>query len=363
MVMKKSIYRFGHCGDLHLGCRPRGIRQRKLDIFDSYINMCGDMVEAGVDSVLIAGDFFHTKLVDFETLYQAQQGLSLLKNCGVNVFAVTGNHDDVPEYQWLQYLENYLHEDNEQVDITLNKNVRLFRINWMSISRLKEVIDRLTTFLHISKDNSFNILMLHQAVEGYIYNDEKKSYISKDYLDDLRGHFSYVALGHIHSSYSVDNLAFNPGSIEYLSTTDWASPTGWFNVNVYDDLTFDYELVETRKRPHYNLKISSEVLTIDKICAIIEEYGVVARAMLLIEFNGMEELSPRFIKEVEQEIYNRYNPVFLKIRNHTVPRQLALIPSDKKVDIYEEVFDEDAPVAREVAQVSKEPDKVIEVVK
>lgn len=372
--MKKIIYRFGHCADLHLGVRPRGIRQRKLDVFDSYMSMCESMVDSKVNSTLISGDFFHTKVVDFETMDMARSGLSLLKNCGVDTFACTGNHDHVFEYQWTRFYREYLSDENIYDGIQLYRKgdscINLYKIDWINASSLKDEISKMRLLEDIRDFNptgkAFNVLMLHQAVEGYIHNDEKKNYIPKDYIEELKQHFDYIALGHIHSSYIVDDFCFNPGSIEYLSTTDWNSTTGWFLVNIYDDLSFDYELIESRKRDRFNLKIlSNELKTIDKdeICGIIEKYGVTQRAMLNIEFIGTVELSPRIIKIFEQAIHERFSPVFLKVRNFTIPKQMELIPQKEVDDIYKEVFADDAEVAREVASLSREPDKIIEVLK
>ena len=357
-MTKDIIFKFAHCGDLHLGCRQRNIRQRKLDIFDSYLDMCDSMIDSEVDAVLIAGDFFHTKLVDFETLAVAERGLKVFR--GIDVCAIDGNHDNVPEYSWMDYLSEYVLSYNNCT--VINPNIYLYTINW---STVQETVKKIEWFKTILNPNHFNILMMHQAIEGQIYEDTKKSYITKDYLETLKPYFQYVALGHIHNSYVVDRVAFNPGSIEYLSASDsWLSPTGYFLVTVYSDLTFDYELIETKKRVNFYLKISTNDLkAIDKneICGIIKDRITSKEAMILVEFSGNRELSPKLIKEIEAELYQSLNPVLLKIKNYTIPKQLWLPEIKESQDVYDTTFGDDAAVAREISTNYKEADKIIKL--
>lgn len=356
-MTKEIIFKFAHCGDTHLGARPRNIRTRKLDIFDSYLSMCHSMVANEIDVMVIAGDFFHTKLVDFETIDKAENGLNILCNSDIDVCVIDGNHDSIPEYNWIRYFENYLWEP---VNNQKFSPITIWSINW---STIPETIKQIEDFKKRVDPNKFNILMMHQAIEGFIYEDTKKSFITKDYLETLKPYFKYIALGHIHHSYIIDNFAFNPGSIEYLAASDsWLSPTGYFLVTVYDDLTFDYELIETKKRVNFYIKISTNDLKAidkDEICGIIKAAVNSKQAMILVEFSGSKMLSPKLVKEIEQELYSTLNPVLLKIKNYTLPKQLELPLAMSNGDVYDLAFGDDAVVAKEISVNYKDTDRVI----
>jgi hypothetical protein len=67
----------------------------------------------------------------------------------------------------------------------------------------------------------FNIFVAHAGVEGQM--DEKAGGLSLRQWSPLRPHVDYVALGHFHKPFEVDNWIFNPGSPENCSIAenDW----------------------------------------------------------------------------------------------------------------------------------------------
>lgn len=355
--MKKVIYKFAHAADLHCGVKPKNNKTRKIDVLETYLSMCRSMTEAQVDTVIFAGDVFHTKVVDFETLSYVRYGFDIIKNNKIKLYTITGNHDDVPEYRW----PTYFGIPNPETGIFYDKKIIVHGINWNSIKGIKSQLT--DEYLSNINRNYFNILVVHQGVEGHLHgNENDDSVLSLEYIKYLSEFFNYIALGHIHHNYSHYN-AHNPGSIEYLSVSEWGHKTGYNLVTVYEDLSYSVELVETKKRP--NLKISIKVKKgIDKreICGIIDNRVKNKNMMLYIEFDS--SLRPTLIKEVETYIIETFDPVSLKIKTTAGPLpQTKNYNRDKGLaQVYSETFGPLTEQAQSIAQVYKEPDKVIEIV-
>lgn len=365
-MTKRLIYRFAHCADIHLGARPRSIRRRKLDIFDSYIAMCKDIASRKVDAVIMAGDVLHTKMVDFETSSKLREGLEIISSSFQisEIIAIPGNHDYVADFDWINHYAYYLtrpSEINYKFDSwNTYSSINIYPIPWGTI---KDNVELIKKYYEQANPEEFNVLVCHQAVEGHIYGDNKNvSSLSLEFIQSIRDRFSYIALGHIHHSYVADGIAFNPGSIEYLTVGDWGANTGYFLVSVYDDHSFDYELIPTLKRSTFHLKIdTSKMKTIDKskICGIINKQAT-PESCIYIEFTGTLDVPHRVLKEIQSYIIKAMNPVFIKIGTNTKPPILQL-EEVEDADYYVSIFGEDASRAKEIVNNYKESDKVIEI--
>src|SRR5690606_26819534 len=97
--------------DVHLGCTRYNLPESPRDFFDAWIDVLQRYaVDERVDFVIMCGDFFHKRNVPPETMDYAFAGLSLLKDAGIPVVAIEGNHDqkqtDTP-FSWLRSLEKW----------------------------------------------------------------------------------------------------------------------------------------------------------------------------------------------------------------------------------------------------------------
>ncbi|KXB01570.1 hypothetical protein AKJ41_01115 [candidate division MSBL1 archaeon SCGC-AAA259O05] len=79
---------FAHIADVHLGHRQYGLDQRKEDVRASFEDAVNRAIDEGADFVLLAGDLFHSRDVDAETLDVAESQLSRLKDEEIEVIAV-----------------------------------------------------------------------------------------------------------------------------------------------------------------------------------------------------------------------------------------------------------------------------------
>lgn len=245
--------KFLHISDIHLGCTRYQLNESPRDFFDAWIDVINKYaIGEKVDFVIMAGDFFHKRNVPPETMNYAFAGLSLLKDAGIPVITIEGNHDQKhndSEYSWLRSLANwnllYLleprniegkmiyeawdSEDGKGGFVDIGK-ARIFGSNWYGASA-NWAIPMLTKAL---KDNrragAFHILLLHTDVEGH--QTHPIPALSLANLKELKEVADYVALGHTHKHYEIDNWAFNPGSLEVTSIDEYRETRGAFLVEV-----------------------------------------------------------------------------------------------------------------------------------
>ena len=100
------MIKFLHMSDVHLGCRRYNIDERTKDFFRSWFDVINNhALPNEVDFVLIAGDFFDRRNIDPQTMNHALAGLQLLRDAGIPVVAIEGNHDRrdaVSDYSWMR---------------------------------------------------------------------------------------------------------------------------------------------------------------------------------------------------------------------------------------------------------------------
>src|SRR5215472_11803264 len=104
---------FIHLADTHLGNEQYGVRERFNDFSRAFWDITRDAVNRQIDFLVIAGDLFNKRAIDAQTLIHAIEGLKALKEQGIPVIAIEGNHDRSyyrEGISWLQFLcyGNYL---------------------------------------------------------------------------------------------------------------------------------------------------------------------------------------------------------------------------------------------------------------
>ena len=103
--------RFLHLADIHLGCRRYNLEERTKDFFHAWYDIIEKhAIPNRVDFVLIAGDFFDRRNIDPQAMNHAIAGLERLKDAGIPVIAIEGNHDQrdaVSEHSWMRSLSEW----------------------------------------------------------------------------------------------------------------------------------------------------------------------------------------------------------------------------------------------------------------
>jgi len=250
---KLSNMKFLHISDVHLGCTRYALPESPRDFFDAWIDILHKYaIGEKVDFVIMCGDFFHKRSVPPETMNYAVAGLNLLKDAGIPVVTIEGNHDQKhtdSEYSWLRSLANWnllylLEPTNEDGRITYKPwneddgrggfidigRARIFGSHWYGASA-NWAIPMLTEAIRANRrEGAFHILMLHTDVEGHQTHPIPALSIAA--LSELKSVTDYVGLGHTHMHYVIDNWAFNPGSTEVTNISEYRETRGVFLVEV-----------------------------------------------------------------------------------------------------------------------------------
>src|SRR5919112_4076535 len=208
--------KFLHIADVHLGCRRYNLDERTKDF--------------------------------------ARAGLDALRDAGIPVVAIEGNHDQheadsVSRFSWMRSLSQWRFlkllepdtsdgfrltpwDDEEKkgsyVDIA---GARIFGTHWFGTST-NAAIPLLTDALRRARsEDLFNILMLHTDVEGQL-NRPNIPALSISRMKELRTLVDYVALGHTHKRFEIEDWAFNPGSFEACTTDEFKEERGLYLIEV-----------------------------------------------------------------------------------------------------------------------------------
>ena len=366
--------KFLHISDVHLGCTRYQLPESPRDFFDAWIDVLQRYaIDERVDFVIMCGDFFHKRNVPPETMNYAFAGLNLLKEAGIPVVTIEGNHDQKhndSEYSWLRSLANWnllylLEPSNEEGRIVYHPwddgrggyidigRARIFGSHWYGASA-NWAIPMLTTAIKENRrEGAFHILMLHTDVEGHQTHPIPALSIAA--LSELKSVTEYVGLGHTHMHYEIDNWAFNPGSIEVTNISEYRETRGVFLVEVDDDnKVIAKHIQDYRQRPFQRLsfqvtnysdpkdltrdlleKISREAHQAEDIPPIIE---ITLRGQLGFPNSLIES------KRIRDEARKLTGALYIRLKNMSVPVEYAAaldVPEDAGREMLERRVVED----------------------
>ncbi|MCS6826627.1 MAG: exonuclease SbcCD subunit D [Caldilinea sp.] len=265
--------RFLHCADIHLGYLQYGLKERFNDFaaaFNAVIDKAigehsprrdgrriafDEELQGPVDFVILAGDLFHRRSIDALTLNQAIRGLRRLRDKGIPCIAVEGNHErayyeDVigwMKFLALQDLIILLDAEVDQHGFALKPwdakrrqgayyepkpGVRIYGMRYFGAgtgAAIKAYAEALATTPQEGVE--YSVFVTHAGVEGQL--DDKADGVSFRQWSPLRPYIDYVALGHFHKPFQLEDWIYNPGSPEACSSAEAAwSPRGYWWVEV-----------------------------------------------------------------------------------------------------------------------------------
>lgn len=345
--------KFLHIADVHLGCTRYQLAESPRDFFDAWVDVLQRYaIEEKVDFVIMCGDFFHKRSVPPETMNYAVEGLTMMREAGIPVISIEGNHDQKHtdnEFSWLRSLSSWgLAKLLEPVTVAgkfeyaawdedLKKGgyfdigrARIFGSDWYGASG-NWAIPMLTEAIKASRrEGAFHILLLHTDVEGHQVHPIPA--LSMDALKELRSAVEYVGLGHTHKHYEIDNWAFNPGSIEVTNISEFRETRGAFVVEVDDNNKVSATHVdEYHYRPFQQIMFSvngyadAKDITADLLEKVKAEARVAetGKPQPIIEISLRGQLGfPNSLLEMQKirdEVKLLTDALHVRIKNHTVP--------------------------------------------
>ena len=354
--------KFLHIADVHLGCTRYQLAESPRDFFDAWIDVLHRYaIGANVDFVIMCGDFFHKRSVPPETMNYAVEGLTMMREAGIPVITIEGNHDQKHtdnEFSWLRSLSSWglikLLEPNmvngkmsyEPWDEEAKRGgfidigrARIFGSDWYGASG-NWAIPMLTEAIKEDRRNgAFHILMLHTDVEGHQMHPIPA--LSLSALKELKTVVEYVGLGHTHKHYEIDNWAFNPGSIEITNISEFRETRGVFIVEVDDDNNVSARHIEDyHYRPfqqiafHVTGYANAKEITADLLASVKREGRTAepGKPQPIIEIALRGQLGfPNSLIEMQKirdEVKMITDALHVRIKNHTVPADYLETPDE-----------------------------------
>lgn len=352
--------KFLHIADIHLGIRRYKSEERTQDFFHAWRDCIERYALAEqVSFVLIAGDFFDARKVEPQAMNQAMFCLTRLREAGIPVVVIEGNHDSHEvgtKFSWLRSMSRWgyikllepVYEDGEARLEAWNEehgkgsyidigDVRIFGSIWYGST----VTQSLTTLVDLLRDNHdqqrFNVMMLHTDIEGHVNHPSPPLPVAK--LNELKTYIDYLALGHTHKNFVIDSWAYNPGSLEACSVDEYANQRGAYVVEIEGKQHTARLVQDYHQRPV--IRVSFDV----DGKATPEEFNEALFVQLRQELTPHEtsEASPLppvielalrgqlgfknsllELNRIRDEVKKEFKPLLVMVRNQTIPVEYAV---------------------------------------
>lgn len=253
--------RFIHAADIHLGHGQFDKNERSQDFLDGFEYILNSAKAKRAEFILLCGDVFDS-LELIPHIYEKTLGLidkfKSETNNSIPIIAIEGNHDCrnfalgaryEESSSWLKILAKTNHlillstpdfEETEQIIEEYDTNTKsgnFYVLNDTEIIGLTysgeepmDKINRLIFELKKKPTSKFRILMAHMGIRGQlpdIPNIPAPSYAN---IEDLRKYIDYLALGHFHLKFQLENWVFNPGASETVNISERDFKSGIFYV-------------------------------------------------------------------------------------------------------------------------------------
>lgn len=220
--------KIAHLSDLHLGYASNHkknddlIDVREQDGYDAFNSVIEQVINEGVDCVIIGGDTFHSPNPSIRSIIVAQEGFRKLAKAGIKIYNIAGNHDtndiagDIAASRVLHDEDRFIFSHAEPyVKYEINDGVVLHMISHHMYSQQEDTMSKIEPV-----KGAINILTTHGSLIDPILDIQLKAeqspreIVIPDYLiRDNR--WDSIMLGHIHERGFVGS---SDGHEEYNGT-------------------------------------------------------------------------------------------------------------------------------------------------
>lgn len=352
--------KFLHISDIHLGIKRYGLEERTVDFFKAWQTCLQKYaIEENVDFVLIGGDLFDRRQIDPQAANHAIAMLEQLKMAGIPVFAIEGNHDQREtgsKFSWLRSLSKWrffhlVEPDQDNGQIVYKpwneekheggyidcKDVRIFGSRWYGVTT-GNVLPQLHEAIRPNlREGAYNVMMLHTEVEGQL--NRPIPALSTNKLLQLKNGIDYLALGHIHKNFAIDNWAFNPGSLEAATIDEYKETRGAYLVELKDGKIQARLVQDYQKRPFdFSDFDLSEFPSPDEAAKALTEFLIKKCPSKSIELEKEKKpiieltLTGRLafksslmkLEEIKAQVKDTTDVLEIIFRNETIPNEYAV---------------------------------------
>jgi DNA repair exonuclease SbcCD nuclease subunit len=262
----RGTTKFIHASDIHLGSYQFRNDYRADDYIQAFQEILELAIAYHVDFVILGGDVFTSLEILPSKLMKI---IDLLKDFynytkkSISIIAIEGNHDirrfsrgiwfKQRGQSWLKLLASLELIILLDADLDASPKGMFNSYNFKTRKggkiKIKNVVIYGTRYLgekpvtHLSKirkgiqnnDGLFHILIQHFGIEGQMKNVPG---INVKYIEHLKHRIDYLALGHFHKQFVIDDWIYNPGSSEAVSSIDNSFKRGVFLVEVIKEQKF-----------------------------------------------------------------------------------------------------------------------------
>jgi predicted phosphodiesterase len=219
-----------HLADTHLGFRQfsgkldpeRKLNQRECDVYAVWHRAIDIAIEREVSAVIHAGDLFDSARPSPRALAEAIDGFAKLRDAGIPVIAIAGNHS-TPRFR----SGGSVFEILERFGVKAAwREPQTFRIGDVAFHAVPHEADAEQLRHDISAlapdaSASANVLILHAGLDGVpapSYGEVNAISVDAELL--VNAPFDYIAMGHLHRFQAPQVNAIYPGSLERLDFGD-----------------------------------------------------------------------------------------------------------------------------------------------
>ncbi len=257
------ITKFIHASDIHLGSHQYRNDNRANDFIFSFEEILAKAITYQVDFILLGGDVFTSLEMlpgRLTTIVNILRDFKKKTSDRIHIIAIEGNHDirkfsrgvrfSQRGQSWLKFLASLglivlldadINASPEQMfkpyDFQVRKGgkIQIKNVVVYGTRYLKEKPeDYLLTLKEgiIKNDGNFHILLQHFGIEGQM---EHVPGVKYEKIKHLKERVQYLALGHYHLQFILDDWVYNPGSSEAACSTDFSFKRGVFLVTISKD--------------------------------------------------------------------------------------------------------------------------------
>ncbi|MFX0005913.1 MAG: exonuclease SbcCD subunit D [Promethearchaeota archaeon] len=255
-----TITRFIHASDIHLGSHQYSNKYRSDDFIRAFQEILELAIKRNVDFIILGGDVFTSLEMLPGKLIKIVEILKDFKEFtkgSILIIAIEGNHDirkfsrgirfEKRGQSWLKLLNSLgliillgvdLEAPIEKIFVPYNfktkkggkiqiKNVVIYGTQYLgeqpisALSKIRKAI--------IKESSLFNILIQHFGIEGQMENIPG---VKIEDTQPLHHRVDYLALGHFHKQFILEDWIYNPGSSEAVCSVDNSFKRGVFLVQV-----------------------------------------------------------------------------------------------------------------------------------
>lgn len=198
-----SDFTFIHAADAHIDSPLRGLeqyegspsqalRQSTRRAFEKLIDLC---IAKPVNFLVLAGDLYDGDWKDYNTGLFFLKQMSRLKDAGIQVFTLRGNHDAASQISKNLRLPSNVHDFHCDHPETVTIDELKVAVHGQGFAT-KAVTDDLSLKYPQALPGYFNIGVLHTSVTG---REGHENYAPCTLAGLLSKSYEYWALGHVHT--------------------------------------------------------------------------------------------------------------------------------------------------------------------